>query len=51
MDLALGKVGHSGGFPGISSNLDLFRDSGYVAVVMSNYGMAAFPVDVAKMRS
>jgi CubicO group peptidase (beta-lactamase class C family) len=29
-------VGHSGGFDGISSNLDIFRDSGYVAVVLSN---------------
>ena len=29
-------VGHSGGFPGISSNLDIFRDSGFVAVVLSN---------------
>jgi len=31
-------VGHSGGFPGISSNLDLFVDSGYVVAVMANYG-------------
>jgi CubicO group peptidase (beta-lactamase class C family) len=31
-------VGHSGGFPGISANLDLFVDSGYVVAVMSNYG-------------
>ncbi|HEX8635893.1 MAG TPA: serine hydrolase domain-containing protein [Pyrinomonadaceae bacterium] len=31
-------VGHSGGFPGISSNLDMFLDSGYTAIVMSNYG-------------
>lgn len=30
-------VGHGGGFPGISSNLDMFLDSGYTAVVMSNY--------------
>jgi hypothetical protein len=29
-------VGHSGGFPGISSNLDIFRDAGYVAIVLSN---------------
>ncbi|HZT43668.1 MAG TPA: serine hydrolase domain-containing protein [Chthonomonadaceae bacterium] len=30
-------VGHSGGFPGISSNLDIYLDSGYTVVVMSNY--------------
>jgi CubicO group peptidase (beta-lactamase class C family) len=34
-------AGHSGGFPGISSNLDMFLDSGYIAVVMSNYGGAS----------
>jgi CubicO group peptidase (beta-lactamase class C family) len=31
-------VGHGGGFPGIGSNLDIFLDQGYIAVVMSNYG-------------
>ncbi len=31
-------VGHSGGFPGISSNLDMFLGTGWTAVVMSNYG-------------
>jgi CubicO group peptidase (beta-lactamase class C family) len=30
-------AGHSGGFPGIHSNLDMFLDSGYTAVMMSNY--------------
>jgi CubicO group peptidase (beta-lactamase class C family) len=50
IDLARGIVGHSGGFPGISSNLDLFRDRGYVAVVLSNYGLASHPV-VAKLRA
>ena len=30
------SVGHSGGFSGISSNLDIWPDSGYVAVVLSN---------------
>jgi CubicO group peptidase (beta-lactamase class C family) len=39
-----GPVGHSGGFDGISSNLDIWMQSGYVAVVMSNYGRASFPV-------
>jgi CubicO group peptidase (beta-lactamase class C family) len=37
-------VGHSGGFPGISSNLDMFLDSGYTAIVMSNYGGGSQPV-------
>ncbi len=42
-------VGHSGGFEGISSNLDMFLNSGYTAVVLSNYGGASMPV-VGKMR-
>ena len=37
-------VGHSGGFAGISSNLDMFLDSGYTAIVMSNYGGGSQPV-------
>jgi len=37
-------VGHSGGFPGISANLDLFPETGYVVVVLSNYSDAAIPV-------
>lgn len=37
-------VGHGGGFPGINSNLDMFLDSGYTAVVMSNYDLGAHPV-------
>jgi CubicO group peptidase (beta-lactamase class C family) len=45
-----GIVGHSGGFPGISSNLDIFKGSGYVAVVMANYGGASQPV-VEKIRA
>jgi CubicO group peptidase (beta-lactamase class C family) len=49
VDLARNIVGHGGGFPGISSNLDIFRDSGYVAVVLSNYGRASEPV-VAKLQ-
>lgn len=38
------KVGHGGGFPGISSNLDIFLDNGFTAVVLSNYDQAAPPV-------
>jgi len=37
-------VGHGGGFSGINSNLDMFLDSGYTSVVMSNYDMGARPV-------
>lgn len=29
-------VGHTGGFPGISASLEMFLDSGYTAVVLSN---------------
>ncbi|HSK72098.1 MAG TPA: serine hydrolase domain-containing protein [Pyrinomonadaceae bacterium] len=36
--------GHSGGFPGISSELVIFADTDYVAVVLSNYGSGAQPV-------
>jgi CubicO group peptidase (beta-lactamase class C family) len=42
-------AGHGGGFPGISSNLDMFLESGYTAVVMSNYGSGSRPV-AAKMQ-
>lgn len=30
-------VGHGGGFPGISSNLDMFLDQGYTVATLSNY--------------
>jgi hypothetical protein len=30
-------AGHGGGFPGISSNLDMFLGTGWTAIVMSNY--------------
>jgi len=43
---AAGKVvGHGGGFTGINANLDMFVDSGYVSIVMTNYDRAASPVD------
>lgn len=45
----LSIVGHNGGFPGISSQLDIFLESGWTAVVMSNYTDAAWPV-AGKMR-
>jgi len=42
---AAGKVvGHAGGFDGINSNLDIFLDSGYIVVVMSNTDRDASPV-------
>lgn len=50
IDPESGTVGHSGGFPGISSNLDIFKGTGYVAVVMSNYGGGSQPV-VEKIRA
>ena len=34
-------VGHGGGFPGISANLDIYLDTGYTAAVMSNYDRGA----------
>ena len=44
LDPQNGIAGHSGGFPGISSNLDIFKGTGYVAVVLANYGDAGKPV-------
>jgi CubicO group peptidase (beta-lactamase class C family) len=37
-------VGHSGGFPGINGNLDIFVDKGYIVAVLSNYDRGASPV-------
>jgi CubicO group peptidase (beta-lactamase class C family) len=45
----LGIAGHSGGFTGISSNLDMYLGSGWTAIVMSNYSRGSGPV-TAKMR-
>lgn len=42
-------AGHGGGFPGISANLDMFLESGWTAIVLSNYGGGARPVQ-EKMR-
>jgi CubicO group peptidase (beta-lactamase class C family) len=38
IDTALGIYGHGGGAPGVSTNLDIFGTTGYVAVVLANYG-------------
>src|SRR5260370_22647776 len=51
VDAQTGVVGHSGGFPGISSNLDIFKGTGYVAVVLSNYGGGASQPVVDKIRT
>jgi CubicO group peptidase (beta-lactamase class C family) len=37
-------VGHSGGFDGINAHLDLYRNTGYVVAVLSNYDWGATPV-------
>jgi CubicO group peptidase (beta-lactamase class C family) len=42
-------VGHSGGFAGVSANLDIFLDHGFVGIVLSNYRGAISPV-VTKIR-
>jgi CubicO group peptidase (beta-lactamase class C family) len=34
-------VGHSGGFPGINSDLKIYVDNGYTVAVMSNYDRGA----------
>ena len=48
VDKEANAAGHGGGFPGISSNLDMFLTDGdgpqYTAVILSNYGGAAPPV-------
>ncbi len=48
VDPQQGSVGHSGGFPGISSNLDMYFASGWTAIVMSNYSRGSSPL-VQKM--
>ena len=35
------SFGHSGGFIGINSNLSMYRNSGWTAIVMSNYSRGA----------
>ena len=45
-----GTAGHSGGFAGIHSNLSMFLNSGWTAIVMSNYSLGGGPV-VEKMDS
>jgi CubicO group peptidase (beta-lactamase class C family) len=41
----MGKaVGHSGGFPGINSQLDIYVDAGYIVAAMCNYDNGASPL-------
>jgi CubicO group peptidase (beta-lactamase class C family) len=42
-------TGHGGGFPGVNSKLDIYRDLGYTVVVLSNIDGGAQPV-IAKIR-
>ncbi|HYO63524.1 MAG TPA: serine hydrolase domain-containing protein [Pyrinomonadaceae bacterium] len=44
-DADLNTAGHTGGFLGISSSLDMYLGNGYTAVVMSNYGGGMQPVN------
>lgn len=44
------RFGHGGGFPGINSNLDMFPESGWTLIVMSNYSRGGQPV-IQKMRN
>jgi CubicO group peptidase (beta-lactamase class C family) len=37
-------VGHSGGFSGINSQLDIYLDSGYIVAAMCNYDNGASPL-------
>ena len=39
-----GGAGHSGGFSGISSNLDIYLDTGWTVVVLSNVDGGMPPV-------
>jgi CubicO group peptidase (beta-lactamase class C family) len=34
-------AGHSGGFPGISSILEMYLDSGFTVVALTNYGVGS----------
>jgi CubicO group peptidase (beta-lactamase class C family) len=44
VDSARGIAGHSGGFIGINSNLDMFLGSDWSGIVLSNYTDASVPV-------
>lgn len=44
LDHGVRIVGHSGGFPGANGQLDMYPESGYTVVVLSNYDDGARPV-------
>ena len=44
MEGCWGSAGHSGGFPGISSVLDIYLDTGWTVVVLSNVDGGMQPV-------
>jgi CubicO group peptidase (beta-lactamase class C family) len=50
VNAANGTFGHSGGFQGIHSNLDMYQNNGWTTIVMSNYSMAGTPV-IEKMNN
>lgn len=37
-------AGHSGGFPGVDAQFDMYLDSGYTIIVLANYELVAEPV-------
>jgi CubicO group peptidase (beta-lactamase class C family) len=42
-------VGHGGGFDGISANLDIYLDRGYVSAVLSNHGSGSRTIEAKIM--
>lgn len=49
----LSRVGHAGGSLGAYSNLDMFLDTGWIGIVLSNYsegGVPAYPSVIGKIR-
>mgnify|MGYP000131031400 CR=1 FL=1 len=43
-------VGHSGNFPGIGAQFDMYLDTGYTVVILSNYDPCAAQIIVDQMR-
>jgi CubicO group peptidase (beta-lactamase class C family) len=37
-------IGHNGGSPGVDAQMDIYPDSGYIVVVLSNYDRSVLPV-------
>lgn len=37
-------IGHNGGAPGVSGQIDIYPDLGYTVIVLSNYDMIALPL-------